>query len=99
MSISILVEPAADGFRAAAGGPLDLSADADSAAGAVAALRAKIADRLGGGAISIEQAVAGPPSPIPVMPLADNPLFDDWLAAVAEYRDAREAAERAAHSD
>ena len=99
MSISILVEPAADGFRAAAGGPLDLSADADSAVGAVAALRAMIADRLRGGAILIEQAVAGPPSPIPVMPLADNPLFDDWLAAVAEYRDAREAAERAADSD
>jgi hypothetical protein len=46
MSIPILVEPAANGYRAEAGSPLDLSAEADTAAGAVAALRAKIADRL-----------------------------------------------------
>jgi hypothetical protein len=96
MSIPILVEPAANGFRAAAGGPLDLSAEAESAAAAVAALRAKIADRLRGGAVLIEQPVAGLAPPIPVVPLADNPLFDDWLTAVEEYRNAREAEERAA---
>ncbi len=45
MSISILVEPAANGYRAEAGSPLDLSAEAGTAAEAVAALRAKIADR------------------------------------------------------
>ena len=49
MSISILVEPGANGFRAAAGSPLDLSAEGDSAAAAVAALRGKIANRLSGG--------------------------------------------------
>jgi hypothetical protein len=54
MSISILIEPAANGFRAAAGGPLNLSAEAESAAAAVAALRAKIAERLRGGAVLIE---------------------------------------------
>jgi hypothetical protein len=99
MSIPILVEPAANGYRAQAGSPLDLSAEADSAAAAVAALRAKIADRLRGGAILIEQPVPPSPSPVPVVPLAENPLFDDWLAAVEEYRNSRDAAERAAEAD
>jgi hypothetical protein len=99
MSISILIEPAANGFRAAAGGPLNLSAEAESAAAAVAALRAKIAERLRGGAVLIEQAVAGFPCPVPVVPLAENPLFDEWLAAVEAYRNDREAEERAAEPE
>ncbi|HKB01916.1 MAG TPA: hypothetical protein VKD90_06830 [Gemmataceae bacterium] len=98
MSIPILVEPAANGFRAAAGSPLDLSAEADTAAAAVAALKAKIADRLRSGAFLIEQPVPAPPSPIPVVPLAENPLFDDWLAAVEEYRNSRDAEEQAAEA-
>jgi hypothetical protein len=93
MSIPILVEPAANGFRAVAGGPLDLAAEAADAAGAVAALRAKIADRLAGGAVLIEQSVAPPPSPVPVLPLAENPLFDDWLRAVEEFRTRQDAEE------
>jgi hypothetical protein len=99
MSITILVEPAANGFRAAAGGPLDLSAEAASAAAAVNALREKIADRLRGGAVIIEQSLASPHSPISITPLAENPLFDDWLAAVENYRTTRDAEERAADAD
>ena len=98
MSIPILVEPTANGYRADTGSPLDLFAEADTAAGAVAALRAKIADRLRAGAVLIEQPVPAPPSPIPVVPLAENPLFDDWLAAVEEYRNSRDAEERAAEA-
>ena len=98
MSIPILVEPSENGYRAAAGGPLDLSAEAGTAAAAVAALRAKIGDRLRGGAILIEQPVPAPASPIPIVPLAENPLFDDWLAAVEEYRNSRDAEERAAEA-
>ena len=99
MSISILVEPNASGFRAASGGPFDLFAEADTAAGAVAALRERITDRLRGGAVLIEQSVSSMTSPISVVPLADNPLFDDWLAAVEEYRDRREVEERASETD
>lgn len=95
MSISILVEPATNGFRAAAGGPLDLTAEGESASAAVAALREKIADRLRGGAVLIEQSVAAPISPIPIVPLAENPLFDEWLAAVEEYRTTSDNEERA----
>ncbi len=99
MSIPILVEPAANGFRAAAGSPLDLCAEGDSAAAAVAALRAKIADRLRGGAMVIEQSITNPASPVPAIPLAENPLFDEWLVAVEDYRNARDAEERAAEAN
>ena len=94
MSISILVEPATGGFRAAAGAPLDLAAEAETAAGAVAALRLKIATRLNGGAILIEQSVPSQPSPVPILPLSENPLFDRWLIAVEEYRVQQDAEER-----
>ena len=59
MSISILVEPGANGFRAAAGSPLDLSAEGDSAA----ALRGKIANRLSGGPCSSDYRSAIPRRP------------------------------------
>jgi hypothetical protein len=49
MPISILVEPAANGYRAIAGGPLNLVVEATTLADVVAALQAKIADRLRGG--------------------------------------------------
>jgi len=99
MSISILVEPGVNGFRAAAGSPLDLCAEGDSAAAAVAALRGKIANRLSGGAMLIEQSISNPASPVPVLPLAENPLFDDWLVAIEEYRNVRDAEERAAETN
>lgn len=94
MSISILVERAAGGYRATTGGPLDLVAEGETASDAVTALRAKISDRIQGGAVLIEQPVA-PASPVPVTPLAANPLFDSWLRAVEEYRDRRGEEERA----
>jgi|SRR5947209_16551808 len=98
MSIAILVEPAANGYRAVTGAPLDLVAEAATLADAVAALNAQIAERLRGGAILIEQTVA-PSPPIAILPLADNPLFDDWLRAVEDYRSRRDTEERAATGD
>jgi hypothetical protein len=93
MTISILVEPSVVGFRATTGGPLDLSAEAVSAAEAVRALHEKIASRLERGAFLIDHPVPPPGPPIPVLPLSENPLFDDWLAAVARYRAERETLE------
>lgn len=95
MSISILVEPRNPGYRAKTGGPLDLVADAATVPDAVAAVRAQIADRLGRGAVLIEQSIA-PLPPVAVMPLADNPLFDDWLKAVEIYREQSDTHERSA---
>ncbi len=86
MSISILVEPSQSGFRAATGAPLDLSAEAPSAAEAVNAVNEKIARRLRDGAMLVEHFGTAPRPPIHVVPLAENPLFDDWLAAVEIFR-------------
>ena len=86
MTISILVEPTPIGFCATTGGPLDLSAEAVSAAEAVNALHEKIVRRLEQGAILIDHPAPAPRPPIPVLPLAENPLFGEWLAAVETYR-------------
>ncbi len=94
MSIPILVEPTATGFRAETGGPLNLSADGPSSEFAVSALHAKILAKLQNGATIIHLPVP-PPSPVPEESMADNPLFDDWVAAVKEYRRMREAEEEA----
>jgi len=95
MTSSILVEPSQVGFRATTGGPLDLSAEAASAAGAVRALHEQIASRLERGAILSDHPVNPPRPPIPVLPLSENPLFDSWLAAVETFRAERETLESA----
>jgi len=94
----MLVEKAANGYRAVAGGPFVLSAEAASADAAIAALRAKIDDKLKGGAILIEQTFSQH-QPFPVVPLAENPLFDDWLKAVEDYRNQIDVDEKAAETD
>ncbi len=94
MDIPILVEPTPAGFRAATGAPLDLTAEGPTADAAVAALRALVADRLRAGTqlrtLTLPQ--------LGLSKLAENPLFDDWLRAVEEYRDRRDAEERAAEA-
>jgi hypothetical protein len=86
VTISILVEPSPNGFSAATGGPLDLSAEAASVAEAIKALYEKFTRRLERGAILIEDPVQSARQAIPVLPLSENPLFDTWLAAVETYR-------------
>ena len=93
MTISILVEPSQVGFRATTGGPLELSAEAASAAEAVNALQEMIAGRLERGAILIDHAVHPPRPPIPVLSLSEDPLFGAWLEAVETYRAEQETLE------
>ena len=93
MTISILVEPSQLGFRATTGGPLELSAEAASAAEAVKALQEMIAGRIERGAILIDHPVHPPRPPIPVPSLSENPLFDAWLEAVETYRAEQETLE------
>jgi len=93
MTISILVEPSQVGFRATTGGPLELSAEAASAAEAVSALQGMIAGRLERGAILIDHPVRPPLPPIPVLSLSENPLFGAWLEAVEAYRAEQETLE------
>lgn len=99
MEIPVFVEPTPTGFRAATGSPLPLTADGPTADAAVAAVRELLAERLRAGGqvrsltILTADEVAGAGRR-----LADNPLFDDWLRAVEEYRDRRDAEERAAEA-
>lgn len=97
MTIAILVEPSHDGFRATTGGPLELSAEAASAAEALTALQVKIGRRFEQGATIVHHPVPEPPLPIPLIPLAENPLFDAWLKAVNQYRDETELQDRATY--
>ena len=86
MSIPILVEPSPTGFFATTGGPFDLSAEATSAAEAIQALQEKIARRLERGAMLIDHPIQFVRPPIPLLPLAENPLLETWLAAVETFR-------------
>lgn len=97
MTISILVEPSPAGFRAITGGPLDLSAEAMSAAEALAALQAQIDSRLRHGAILVHHSVPAPQVPIPLIPLAENPLFDAWQEAIEKAREEKELQDRATY--
>ncbi len=98
MTISILVEPTSSGFRADTGGPLHLSAEASTSSDAIAALQSQVAHRVQNGAIIVKLPVP-PPSPIAILPLAENPLFGEWLAAVEEFRNQRDAEDQAAFAD
>jgi hypothetical protein len=62
MEIPVLVEPSAGGFRAASGAPLGLVADGPTADAAVAALRARVAERVAAGAEFRTVSVADPPA-------------------------------------
>jgi hypothetical protein len=99
VEIPVLVEPSPTGFRATTGAPLGLTADGPTADAAVAALRAAVVERLRAGAqVRTLTVTATNGSPPAGQGLADNPLFDDWLRAVEEYRERRDAEERAAET-
>lgn len=91
MSIPILVEPKPSGFSASTGGPLDLSAEGASAAEAVQVIRQMIARCFQSGAVLIEHPVKRIVPPIPILPLAENPLFETWMRAVETYRTQQDA--------
>ncbi len=99
MTIPILVEPSATGFRAETGGPLNLSAVGSSSGEAIALLRAKITARLSGGATIIDLPVPQKPPLVPELPLSENPLWPDFLAAVEAYRNRQDAEDQAAYAD
>ncbi len=97
MTISILVEPSQAGSHATTGGPLGLSAEAPSAAEALTALQVQIDSRFAHGAILVQHSVPAPQSPIPLIPLSENPLFDAWQDAIEKYREEKELQDRATY--
>jgi hypothetical protein len=86
MELPVLVTQQPNGFRAATGGPLDLTADGPTPDAAVGALRVAVVAKLQSGqvrtlVVSDAEVTAGAGRR-----LGENPLFDDWVQAVEEYR-------------
>jgi hypothetical protein len=101
MEIPVFVEPTPTGFRAATGSPLPLTADGPTADAAVTALYTLLADRLRAGGqvrtLTVRAADEGRVGDVltpqrvneilaAAQRLASDPLFDDWVRAVEEYR-------------
>jgi hypothetical protein len=89
MHLPVLIEPVAgNGFRATGGPPFILSAEGATREEALQKLRQAIARRLETGAEIVSLEI--PESEHPLAPFAgmfkDNPLFDEWQQAMAEYR-------------
>ncbi len=89
MQIPVLVERVkGNGYRARGTEPFALSAKGATREEALAKLRAKIETRLKKGSELVGLDIG--PQPHPWMEFAgmfkDDPLFDDWQKAIAEYR-------------
>jgi hypothetical protein len=89
MQIPVLVERVrGEGYRARGKDPFAVSARGATREEALAKLRAKIQTRLKNGTEIVGLEVG--PEPHPLAEFAgmfkDDPLFDDWQKAIAEYR-------------
>jgi len=89
MQIPVLVERVkGNGYRARGKDPFAVSARGATRAEALAKLHAKIQTRLKNGTEIVGLEVG--PQPHPLAEFAgmfkDDPLFDDWQTAIAEYR-------------
>jgi predicted RNase H-like HicB family nuclease len=92
MIIPILIEPMGDqGFLATGGPPLDVSAQGVTREEALGRLREAIEQRMKAGAVLVPlEVAAAEEGPNPWVQAAgmfqDDPLFDQWQTAIAEYR-------------
>ena len=90
MKIPILIEPIAnDGFRATSGPPFAVSAEGATRDEALARLREEIDRRLAEGSVimplEITTTEENPWLAVGGM-FRNDPLFDEWQEAIAEYR-------------
>ena len=86
MELPVLVSPLPAGFRAATGGPLDLTADGPTPDAAVDALRALLTAKLQGA--QLRTVTVGDHASVlaAARRLGESPLFEEWVQAVEEYR-------------
>jgi predicted RNase H-like HicB family nuclease len=95
MNLPVLIEPIQDGgFRARSGEPLALTAEASTREEAIAKLRQQVQSRVASG----QELISLPVETSPALPAGagvfkDDPLFDEWQAAIAEYRRQKDAEE------
>lgn len=89
MQIPVAVEPVSgNGYRARGGEPLALTAHGATREEALQNLRKLIQDRLAAGVELVSVDVPGTAHPWLEFAgmFKDDPLFDDWCKAMAEYR-------------
>jgi hypothetical protein len=90
MKIPVLVEPIADdGFRATCGPPFGVSAEGTTRDEALARLREEIDRRMAEGAYVVPLEITTTEEKPWIWGIGmfrDNPLFDEWQAAIEEYR-------------
>lgn len=87
MDYPILILPHESGFRASTGAPLDLVADGPTRDDAVVALRKLVAAKLaGGGEIRVMTVTDVDMIQAKAHKLGESPVFEEWVAAVQEYR-------------
>ena len=89
MQIPVIIEPLSEhGYRATSSAPLVLTAEAATADDALAQLRQLVLDRLKGGTRLVTLDVPWEdPAARYAGSLRDNPLFDEWVEAMREYRE------------
>jgi len=89
MKIPVFVEPTSDErYRATGGSPLVDSVEADTPEAAIEKMKELIQDRVAKGAriASIELPSGANPWLAGAGMFRDDPLFDDWQQAIADYR-------------
>jgi predicted RNase H-like HicB family nuclease len=90
MKIPVLIEPIAnDGFRATGGPPFEVTAQGTTREEALARLREAIDQRMVEGSVLVPLEIGtteeNPWDAVAGM-FRDDPLFDEWQEAIAEYR-------------
>ncbi len=95
MSLSVIVEPVAEGgFCARSGDPLPFSAHGNSRDEALAKLRALVDEKIASGTEIVEFAPQyNHRFREQIGFLKDDPLFDEWQRAIEAYRDEVDRAE------
>ncbi|HET6387369.1 MAG TPA: hypothetical protein VFJ58_28600 [Armatimonadota bacterium] len=87
MDVPVLVEPVANGFRATGGAPFDLSAEGSTSSEALDRLREMMSQRVASGARVVYVSVPGEHPGAPLAgDLKGDPMLDEWVEAMAEYR-------------
>jgi hypothetical protein len=86
VELPVLVLPLPSGFRASSGSPFNLIADGPTPDAAVDALRVQLAANLRGGQLRTVTVTDPDSVRAAARKLGENPLFEDWVRAVAEYR-------------
>jgi predicted RNase H-like HicB family nuclease len=89
VEIPVLIETVqGNGYRASTGGPLSLVAEGATREEALAKLRQAIEARLSGGAQVVPLQLPGSKHPLAKYAgmYKDDPFFEEWQEAIAEYR-------------